>query len=51
MGFGGVGKGSGRFYLPSGVWIDSRDRVFIADTFNGRVAVFQFLGGGADGEL
>ena len=36
---------SGRFYLPAGVWVDSRNRVFVADMFNGRVAVFQFLGG------
>ena len=50
MGFGGVGQGSGKFYLPAGVWVDDRDRVFVADMFNGRVMVFQFLGGGADGE-
>lgn len=50
MGFGGVGAGTGRFYLPSGVWTDRLNRVFVADTFNGRVAVYQFLGGGADGE-
>ena len=34
-----------RFYLPAGVWVDARNRVFVADMFNGRVAVFQFLGG------
>ena len=43
---GGTGAGAGRFYLPSGVWVDSRNRVFVADMFNGRVVVFQFLGGG-----
>jgi hypothetical protein len=32
------------------VWTDSRNRVFVADMFNGRVVLFQFLGGGADGE-
>jgi DNA-binding beta-propeller fold protein YncE len=37
--------GSGRFYLPAGVWVDSRNRVYVADMFNGRIAVFQFLGG------
>ncbi len=51
MGFGGVGQGTGKFYLPAGVWTDTLNRVFIADMFNGRVVVFQFLGGGADGEL
>ena len=42
---GGTGKDVGKFYLPSGVWIDSNNRVFVADMFNGRVSLFQFLGG------
>ncbi|HSO06806.1 MAG TPA: SMP-30/gluconolactonase/LRE family protein [Pelomicrobium sp.] len=46
MPLGGSGTGTGRFYLPAGVWIDQDNRVFVADMFNGRVAVFQFLGGG-----
>jgi 6-bladed beta-propeller len=46
MPIGGSGKATGRFYLPSGIWIDSRNRVHIADMFNGRVVLFQFLGGG-----
>jgi hypothetical protein len=28
------------------VWVDARNRVFVADMFNGRVVLFQFLGGG-----
>jgi DNA-binding beta-propeller fold protein YncE len=43
---GGTGTATGRFYLPSGVWVDARNRVHIADMFNGRVVLFQFLGGG-----
>jgi sugar lactone lactonase YvrE len=43
---GGMGQETGRFFLPAGVWVDSRNRVFVADMFNGRVVVFQFLGGG-----
>jgi NHL repeat len=43
---GGTGKATGRFYLPSGVWVDGKNRVHIADMFNGRVVLFQFLGGG-----
>lgn len=43
---GGTGQGTGRFFLPAGVWVDARNRVFVADMFNGRVMVFQFLGGG-----
>ena len=42
---GGTGTSTGRFYLPSGVWVDARNRVHIADMFNGRVVLFQFLGG------
>ena len=50
MGIGGLGAESGKFYLPAGVWTDHLNRVFVADMFNGRVVLFQHLGGGADGE-
>jgi DNA-binding beta-propeller fold protein YncE len=46
MPIGGTGKATGRFYLPSGVWVDAKNRVHVADMFNGRVVLFQFLGGG-----
>ena len=46
MPLGGTGDEPGQFYLPAGVWIDGANRVFVADMFNGRVSVFQFLGGG-----
>lgn len=42
---GGVGGSAGSFHLPAGVWVDARNRIFVADMLNGRVAVFQFLGG------
>ncbi len=42
---GGSGSAPGRFYLPSGVWVDRGSRIYVADMFNGRVSVFQFLGG------
>jgi DNA-binding beta-propeller fold protein YncE len=45
LSLGGTGQEAGQFYLPSGVWVDGRNRVFVADMFNGRVSVFQFLGG------
>ena len=48
MPIGGTGRQAGNFYLPSGVWIDARSRVFVADMFNGRVSLFQFLGGEAE---
>lgn len=39
----GSGLKGGAFRLPSGVWTDKQGRIFIADMFNGRVVVFQFL--------
>jgi len=41
---GGSGSGVGRFFLPSGAWSDDSDRIFVADMFNGRVVVMQYLG-------
>ena len=43
MALGQEGHGPGEFYLPSGITIDSRDRIWIADTYNRRVQVFQYL--------
>jgi len=44
IGINGSGLKDGTFLLPAGVWTDSHGRVFVADMFNGRVVVFQFLG-------
>ncbi len=46
MPIGGTGTATGRFYLPAGVWVDAANRVHVADMFNGRIVLFQFLGGG-----
>lgn len=40
---GGMGNGRGWFYYPSDVVIDGRGRVVVADTFNHRVQVFEFI--------
>jgi len=40
---GGTGNTIGRFFLPGGVWVQD-DRVYVADTFNGRIVIFQYLG-------
>jgi len=40
---GGTGNSIGRFFLPGGVWVRD-DRVYVADTFNGRIVIFQYLG-------
>lgn len=44
---GGTGAGAGQFFLPAGLWSDAEDRIFVADMFNGRVVIFEFLGGEA----
>ena len=44
MGINGSGLKDGAFLLPAGVWTDKQGRIFVADMFNGRVVVFQFLG-------
>lgn len=43
---GGTGKEVGSFYLPSGIWTDRGKKIFVSDMFNGRVMMFQYLGGG-----
>jgi DNA-binding beta-propeller fold protein YncE len=37
---GGMGEENGKFYLPNGLFIDEDDNVFITDTLNLRVSVF-----------
>lgn len=39
--FGSVGADDGKFYLPNGLTIDDQGRVYVTDTVNGRVVVFQ----------
>jgi DNA-binding beta-propeller fold protein YncE len=39
--FGRTGMEIGEFNSPAGLWIDGRNRLYVADTNNGRVQVFQ----------
>jgi DNA-binding beta-propeller fold protein YncE len=39
--FGQPGRGAGEFAFPGGLWIDSSDRLYVADSGNGRVQLFQ----------
>jgi len=55
MDFGEEGVQPGQFSLPAGICVDGRNRIWVADTYNCRVQVFQFLGappasGGASDE-
>ena len=45
--FGQSGEAPGSFAMPGGIFIDARDRVFVADTYNGRVQIFQYQQRGA----
>lgn len=44
--FGRPGNRIGEFSRPLGVWVDERDRVYVADSRNHRIQVFQFRAGG-----
>jgi DNA-binding beta-propeller fold protein YncE len=39
--FGRFGDGNGEFDAPSGLWIDATNRMYVADTNNRRVQMFQ----------
>ena len=41
---GGGGSQPGKFFLPGGAWSDADNRIFVADVFNARVSIFQYLG-------
>ncbi len=41
---GGSGNNVGQFYLPAGAWSDDQGRIYVADMYNGRVIIFQYLG-------
>jgi DNA-binding beta-propeller fold protein YncE len=40
MTWGGPGNGRGQFTTPHGIWVDAKDRVFVADRENNRVQIF-----------
>jgi DNA-binding beta-propeller fold protein YncE len=43
--FGQYGTSVGQFAGPSGLWIDPRNDLYVADSGNGRVQMFQLQGG------
>lgn len=44
LSLGGLGQGAGEFWLPAGLFIDG-ERIYIADSYNGRVQILRYLGG------
>jgi DNA-binding beta-propeller fold protein YncE len=47
LNFGALGKTAGRFWLPSGLFVDSGNKIYVGDSYNGRVQVFEYLGEGS----
>jgi DNA-binding beta-propeller fold protein YncE len=45
IGSGGSGR-PGKFALPAGMHVDNNNRIFVADQYNQRIQMFEFLGGG-----
>ena len=43
---GEAGQGPGQFWIPTELFIDRTDRIFVADSYNQRVQVLRFIGGG-----
>ncbi|MDH5400339.1 MAG: 6-bladed beta-propeller, partial [Cyclobacteriaceae bacterium] len=44
--FGEQGRGDGQFWMPSGIYIDEKDFIYIADSYNARVQIFKLVNGG-----
>ena len=44
LSFGGMGGGIGQFRLPAGIYV-LKNRIFVADSQNRRVQVFEYVGG------
>jgi len=42
--FGDRGTALGQFQLPTGLFIDHNDRIYVVDSFNRRVQIFHFYG-------
>ena len=41
-----AGQTAGTFWLPAGIHIDGRDRIYVVDQINKRVQVFDYLDAG-----
>jgi DNA-binding beta-propeller fold protein YncE len=41
--FGEFGYRRGQFWLPAGLSVDSKDRIYVADQYNKRINIYQYL--------
>jgi len=44
--FGQKGSGFGEFQLPTGLFIDRNDKMYVVDSFNRRVQIFKYFAQG-----
>ena len=44
LNWGEAGTEAGEFWLPNGIVISPENRIYVADTYNRRIQVFQFTG-------
>jgi len=42
--WGESGSGPGKFWLPNAIVINSRNEIFVADTYNHRIQMFRYTG-------
>ena len=43
--FGKQGREKGEFWLPMGIFIDELDKIYVSDSFNSRIQIFQLKKG------
>jgi hypothetical protein len=44
MNFGSRGQKPGQFWLPTGLFIGRDNRIFVADSYNSRIQIFEYAG-------
>jgi sugar lactone lactonase YvrE len=40
---GKTGSKYGQFFMPNGIFIDHEDRIYVSDSYNRRVQIFQYV--------
>ena len=40
---GQMGHQPGQFWLPTGMYINAQDRIYVSDSLNARIQVFQYI--------
>jgi len=48
LSIGSPGKLPGEFQVPSGLLVDSRNRIYVCDSYNSRIQLLQYMGGPTD---